>query len=215
MSTLYTGIVADDMDRIRHRYGADVVCTPLIEVVAVADDMLLRQAVASVATYDYLLFTSRFAVEAFMGYLDGPQRSALPVTVVSIGPSTTAALVRHGLKQVIQTEEDHSYGVVDWFSGQSRGRVLIPRSSKALSLIPDGLRLLGFEVDVVTAYENRMPENPSRVDLDAIERIVFTSPSTIDHFIRLYVALPRGKTFVTRGPVTKQHLQTIINTQMI
>jgi uroporphyrinogen-III synthase len=80
----------------------------------------------------------------------------------------------------------------------------------ALPIIPDGLRQLGFEVDTVTAYINSMPQNPQRTDLSKIDRIVFTSPSTIDNFIRLYGSLPEGKVFDTRGPVTEHYLHTKI-----
>ena len=130
--------------------------------------------------------------------------------IVSIGRTTTKALHQIGVEEVDEVEEDNSYGVVSWFSSQFRGRVLIPRSNLALPIIPEGLRQLGFEVDCVTAYINRMPEHPKKVNLDEIDRIVFTSPSTIDNFIRLYGALPEKKELVTRGPITEQHLQTIL-----
>ena len=112
-----------------------------------------------------------------------------------------------------QVDVDNSYGVITWFRSQPCGRVLIPRSNLALPIIPEGLRELGFEVDTVTAYINSMPKNPQRVDLSMIDRIVFTSPSTIDHFIRLYGSLPEGKVLDTRGPVTEQYLQTKIKQQ--
>ena len=60
-----------------------------------------------------------------------------------------------------------------------------------------------------------MPENLVKVDLDDVERIVFTSPSTIDNFMFLYGSLPAHKQFVTRGAVTEQHLKEILNKQKI
>lgn len=195
MPTLYTGLTSPD---------ANYIHTPLIEIVSVDDDTQLRRAIADIDSYDYVLFTSRYAAK-YVGAL-----SVMHTRIVSIGRTTTKALHQIGVEEVDEVEEDNSYGVVSWFSSQSRGRVLIPRSNLALPIIPEGLRQLGFEVDCVTAYFNRMPEHPKKVNLDEIDRIVFTSPSTIDNFIRLYGALPEKKELVTRGPITEQHLQTIL-----
>ena len=195
MPTLYTGLTSPD---------ANYIHTPLIEIVPVDDDTQLRRAIADIDSYDYVLFTSRYAAK-YVGAL-----SVMHTRIVSIGRTTTKALHQIGVEEVDEVEEDNSYGVVSWFSSQSRGRVLIPRSNLALPIIPEGLRLLGFEVDCVTAYINSMPEHPKKVNLDEIDRIVFTSPSTIDNFIRIYGALPEKKELVTRGPITEQHLQTIL-----
>ena len=195
MPTLYTGLTSPD---------ANYIHTPLIEIVSVDDDTQLRRAIADIDSYDYVLFTSRYAAK-YVGAL-----SVIHTRIVSIGRTTTKALHQIGVEEVDEVEEDNSYGVVSWFSSQSRGRVLIPRSNLALPIIPEGLRQLGFEVNCITAYNNRMPEHPKKVNLDEIDRIVFTSPSTIDNFIRLYGALPEKKELVTRGPITEQHLQTIL-----
>ena len=147
MKTLYTGIRCPDTSFVH---------TPLIEIKPVADTSRLREAADEVDTYDYLLYTSRHAVTYF------PPRCQHPV-IVSIGPVTTEALRLAGTETIKQVEKDDSYGVIDWFAEQPRGRVLIPRSNLALSIIPEGLRNLGFDVTTVTAYENRMPENAMKV----------------------------------------------------
>lgn len=200
MRTLYTGLTSPD---------ANYIHTPLIEITPVDDDTALRRAADKVDSYDYVLYTSRYAA-TYMGSLLAKARKT-----VSIGSATTEALRQMGVKEIEQVERDNSYGVINWFSRQPRGRVLFPRSNLALPIIPDGLKALGFEVDCITAYLNRMPQHPQKVNLNEIARIVFTSPSTIDNFIRLYGRLPSGKELVTRGPVTAQYLQTIIKQQQL
>ena len=200
MPTLYTGSTSPDVTYIH---------TPLIEIVPVDDDTALRHAIAQIDSYDYVLFTSRYAAK-YVGAL-----SVRNTQIVSIGRTTTKALHDIGVKEVSEVEEDNSYGVIAWFSRQPRGHVLIPRSNLALPIIPEGLRQLGFEVDCITAYINRMPEHPKKVNLDEIDRIVFTSPSTIENFVSLYGALPENKELVTRGPITEQHLQTILKQRLL
>ena len=200
MKTLYTGLTAHD---------ASYIHTPLIEITPVDDDTALRRAADNIDSYDYVLYTSRYTA-TYMGALLAKARKT-----VSIGSATTEALRQMGVKEIEQVERDNSYGVINWFSRQPRGRVLIPRSNLALPIIPDGLKALGFEVECITAYINRMPQHPQKVSLNEIARIVFTSPSTIDNFIRLYGRLPSGKELVTRGPVTERYLQTIIKQQQL
>lgn len=183
--TLYTGLVCPNPDYIH---------TPLIEIEPV--DYSFPPAMS----YDYLLFTSRYAVKHWNG---GFHRR-----IVSIGPSTTQALKNAGAEEVEQTEQDDSYGVIDYFSRQPRGRVLIPRSNLALDIIPDGLRSLGFTVHTLTVYNNVFPRHVHRVNLDNIQRVVFTSPSTIDNFIKTYGYLPSHIKYVTRGSITAQHLKS-------
>lgn len=200
MKTLYTGLTAPD---------ANYIHTPLIEITPVDDGTVMRRAADKIDSYDFVLYTSRYAA-TYVGALLAKARKT-----VSIGNATTEALRRTGVEEIEQVERDNSYGVIDWFSRQPRGRVLFPRSNLALPIIPNGLQALGFEVDCITVYINRMPQHPQKVNLDEIARIVFTSPSTIDNFIRLYGSLPSGKELVTRGPVTKQYLQTKIKQQQL
>jgi uroporphyrinogen-III synthase len=195
MTTLYTGAVCPDPTYLH---------TPLIEIVGLDDDSEIRTAAASLQTFDYLLFTSRFAVKYWAESGGGFDVK----NIVSIGATTTATLRKMEVAVTIhQPQKDDSYGVIDWFSTQERGRVLIPRSNLALPIIPDGLRALGFDVTTVTAYINRMPANPIKVDLDDIDKIIFTSPSTIDNFVKLYGGIPKGKEIAARGVVTKARLE--------
>lgn len=214
MTTLYTGIItSDNTPDIQRRYGMDVVCTPLIEIKPVADDRLLREAADNLHGYDYLLFTSRHAVEHFARFLSQPLSHS--IRVVSIGATTTAALHQAGFTHVSETDNDNSYAAIEWFSRQPLGRVLIPRSNLALSILPDGLRTRGFKVTTVTAYRNCMPAAPEVVDMSTIDRIVFTSPSTISHFVSLYGSLPADKIYETRGPITRKYFETQIKMQNV
>lgn len=209
MNTLFTGI-CEDMQALQARYGETLVCTPLIDIAPVEDPTPLQKACAQIERYDYLLLTSRFAVRHVM-----PLLSALPpnLRVVSIGDTTTEALHELGVEQVEQVHEDNRYGVVAWFERQPRGRILFPRSSIAPAFIVDFLRALGYEVDALTAYINRMPAQPEKVDLQTVERIVFTAPSTVVRFVKLYGALPADKELVARGPITQHAIEQQLKKQ--
>ena len=199
MKTLYTGAICPNPEYLH---------TPLIEIVAVDDDTELKVAISRLQTFDYLLFTSRFAVKYWV--LSGGRFDVK--NIVSIGTTTSAALSKLGVKNINQPEKDDSYGVIDWFSKQKLGHVLIPRSNIALPIIPDGLLALGFDIKTITAYKNQMPANPIKVNLAEINKIIFTSPSTVDNFVRLYGGIPKGKILETRGVVTEKRLKEVSKT---
>ncbi len=192
--TLYTGTLPPIEKR-----KADYTYTPLIEI------QLAPQADIR-GRYDYWLFTSQHSVEALAEAL----KHRGDCKVVSIGPTTTEALNRIGVEGVIQVEPDNRYGVTDCFKKNGKGtehsRILYPHSDLSPRDIADALSKQGYEVKELIAYRNTMPRHPRRVSIHHFKRIVFTSPSTIDNFIKLYGHLPKGVELVTRGPITQAHL---------
>ena len=88
--------------------------------------------------------------------------------------------------------------------------VYFPHSSLTPEFIPLSLQELGYSVASIVAYNNVLLEHPRRVNINHFKRIVFTSPSTIDNFIKLYGKLPEGTEFITRGPVTQAHLEEVM-----
>jgi uroporphyrinogen III methyltransferase/synthase len=198
MTVLYTGAVCPNPEYLH---------TPLIEIVALEDFGELKAAVKRLQEFDYLLFTSRFAVKYWVESGGGFKVQ----NIVSIGEKTSEALRNFGVEKYCQTLKDDSFGVIDWFSAQKKGRVLIPRSNIALPIIPDGLHSLGFVVETVTAYKNQIPANAQKVSLEKIDKIIFTSPSTVDNFVKLYGGIPNDKILETRGVVTEKRLLSYQN----
>lgn len=178
----------------------------------------------------YILFTSQYAVKGFMRVIEYTYYQTYPnkdLKVISIGKTTTEALHKAGFKDVIQVDEDNRYGVIEWFKkerpkfleqhpieieyGEEIPAVLYPCSSLSSDDIPEALFALRYNVTKWTVYNNELPKNPRRVNLNHFKRIVFTSPSTIDNFIKLYGKLPENTEFITRGPITQAHLEEVLN----
>jgi uroporphyrinogen III methyltransferase/synthase len=198
--TLYTGLSNSNPEFIH---------TPLIAIHERRDKREILESIHRLNEYDYLLFTSRYAVKYWFATLKESGHVLTKTKIISIGNTTTNALKEEGVTIIIQVEKDDSYGVLDYFCTQPRGkRILFPRSNLGLEILPEGLKKLGFRVDLVTAYDNQPSVNPLRVNLDNIQRVVFTSPSTIDYFIQLYGTLPSHIEYVTQGRITANHLNS-------
>ena len=195
----------------------------------------------------YYIFTSQYGVQATLDYYDLIFKEQEEHVFISIGDTTTEALHKAGVKNVIQVEQDNRYGVIEWFKKEKERLdaarpqyehsyelfekmdldnydheladfvyryenrlVFYPHSSLSPEDIPLALQELGFNVLSAVVYNNELPKNPRRVNLNHFKRIVFTSPSTIDNFIKLYGKLPENTEFITRGPITQAHLEEVM-----
>lgn len=195
----------------------------------------------------YYIFTSQYGVHATLDYYDLILNEQEEHVFISIGDTTTEALHKAGVKDVIQVEQDNRYGVIEWFKKEKERLdaarpqyehsyelfekmdldnydqeladfvyryenrlVFYPHSSLSPEDIPLALQELGFNVLSAVVYNNELPKNPRRVNLNHFKRIVFTSPSTIDNFIKLYGKLPENTEFITRGPITQAHLEEVM-----
>lgn len=257
--TLYTGTLP-----AIERRKADYTYTPLIEIsyhpsyfTKILEDNYCKQYDGKCFTkyceWDesqalYYIFTSQYGVEATLEDYDLIFKEQEKHVFISIGDTTTEALHKAGVKNVIQVEQDNRYGVIEWFKKEKERLdaarpqyehsfelfekmdldnydheladfvyryenrlVFYPHSSLSPEDIPLALQELGFDVLSAIVYNNELPKNPRRVNLNHFKRIVFTSPSTIDNFIKLYGKLPENTEFITRGPITQAHLEEVLN----
>ena len=256
--TLYTGT----LPAIEKR-KADYTYTPLIEIsyhpsyfTKILEDNYCKQYDGKCFTkyceWDesqalYYIFTSQYGVEATLEDYDLIFKEQEKHVFISIGDTTTEALHKAGVKNVIQVEQDNRYGVIEWFKKEKERLdaarpqyehsfelfekmdldnydheladfvyryenrlVFYPHSSLSPEDIPLALQELGFDVLSAIVYNNELPKNPRLVNLNHFKRIVFTSPSTIDNFIKLYGKLPENTEFITRGPITQAHLEEVM-----
>ena len=260
--TLYTGT----LPAIEKR-KADYTYTPLIEIsyhpsyfTKILEDHYFERydgkSFTKYCEWDesqalYYIFTSQYGVQATLDYYDLILNEQEEHVFISIGDTTTEALHKAGVKDVIQVEQDNRYGVIEWFKKEKERLdaekpryeqimkkldelddpdeqdayyykeedflqryenrlVFYPHSSLSPEDIPLALQELGFNVLSAVVYNNELPKNPRRVNLNHFKRIVFTSPSTIDNFIKLYGKLPENTEFITRGPITQAHLEEVL-----
>ena len=124
----------------------------------------LDEACARVAEYDWIIFASANAVEAFVGrLLAGPRdlRALSRVKLCGVGQATGERLARYGLKVDLTPSEYRAEAVVSTMSASEgvRGlRVLLPRADVGREIIADELRKLGAEVTDVIAYRTIVAE---------------------------------------------------------
>lgn len=129
--------------------GASVVERAAIEIAPPSDTGPLERALADVERYEWIVFTSRNAVDAVAARL-----RTIPSTVrrATVGPQTRDALDRAGLGPSV-TPSRSLASALPAALGDVRGlRILLPRSDLARPELPAVLREHGAVVDEVIAY---------------------------------------------------------------
>lgn len=72
----------------------------------------------------YYIFTSQYGVQATLDYYDLILKEQEEHVFISIGDTTTEALHKAGVKDVIQVEQDNRYGVIEWFKKRKKDLML-------------------------------------------------------------------------------------------
>ncbi len=195
------------------RAGARVELLPLLEVVPPADPQPLKRAAADLASYDWLVFTSANAVEAFLP-LTGPLRTGL--RIAAVGPATAAALRAFGSEPHLTARKAEAEGLAADLAPRIAGRrVLLPQAADARPTLLQELKEAGAEAVAVIAYDKRLPPDaPARAAelfATSIGWVTFTSPRIVRHFVELFGAdweRRKGELrAVSIGPVTSAELR--------
>jgi uroporphyrinogen III methyltransferase / synthase len=197
--------------------GALAIELPTIEIRPPADPAPLDRAIANLASYDWLIFTSANGVRFFLDRLDRSpvDLRSLQARICAIGPATRAAVEALHLKVDLMGAEYVAEGLLAAFAAHDLAgrRVLLPRAAVARDLVPVELRKRGAQVDVVEAYRTVVPQDAAQRAREifasprAPDWITFTSSSTVRNFVAIVDAGAEalaGVKVASIGPVTSR-----------
>jgi uroporphyrinogen-III synthase len=171
----------------------------------------LLDAARNCDSYDWILFSSVNAVEAFTSQLPKAPRAR----IATVGAATRAAVERCHLPVAVTPEKYVAEAFVDALGCEDlrEKRILIPSASVTRDVIAPALRERGAEVDVVEAYRNVIPKDASE-RAEAIfqepfpEWVTFASSSAVTNLVRMVgvQTLKRSK-LASIGPATSGTLR--------
>ena len=185
----------------------------MIEITDLDDYREVDNEIANIKEHQWLIFTSSFAVEHFFKRLleiGKDSRYLSQLKVASIGTVTSGKLKKYGIIPDLQTTEESSEGLVKLFKkeGINSAKILIPRSNLAINFLPEALVELGNIVKKLVVYKNQLPNNIKKVEVESFDQVIFTSPSGVDNFIKIYGKLPQKPEIVTRGKETAKRVES-------
>ena len=183
---------ASDLVRLLAEDGACCYEFPTIAIAPLENSDPVRQAIARLYDYDWLVFTSVNGVKAFFAELTTMEldaRALAGIQVAAIGPATAEALAARGIRPDFVPERFVAEAVVEGMLalGVAGARVLIPRAREAREVLPEKLSEAGAQVTVLPVYETRPADQDPEEILDAIKAgrihyLTFTSSSTVTNF---------------------------------
>ncbi len=139
--------------------GAEPVPMPLLEIAPPSDWAHVDRAIAALAGFDWLVFTSANGVDAFFGRLweTGRDLRALSaLKIAAIGPATADRLAAFHLRADVVPDEYRAEGLVTSLQpAVNRKSVLWAGADRGRDVLPDGLAAAGAAVHKIVVYESR------------------------------------------------------------
>jgi uroporphyrinogen-III synthase len=212
---------ASELADILRTLGALPILIPTIEIAAPASYAALDAALTCLATYDWLVFTSANAVEAFHRRAQSQHLTQLPRKIAAIGPATERAVNAIGLTVDLLPPQSIAESLAAALLPEAPNKsFLLVRAAIARDTLPQTLAAAGATVTIAEAYSNRIPA-PSLAAITSLfsnsanypDAITFTSASTATNLVALLEAanltLPPAIIRASIGPITSNTLRDL------
>lgn len=187
---------ASVLSKLLSKQGAQPIELPAIDIRPTADTRKLDKAIANLAGYHWLVFTSVNGVEAFFQRLISlklDSRALKGLKIGAIGSATAGALQSKGIVPDYLPEVYTSQGLLAGLgrfnvAGQ---RFLLPRADIADKELTDGISRLGAEADDIAVYQTVAPkaaitQAKNMLLTGEIDVITFTSSSTVSNLVAVF-----------------------------
>lgn len=187
---------ASELVRQLTELGADVLEIPTISIQPPKNLAPLREAIACIGTYDWLVFTSPNGVDGFFRefYRKHPDiRDLGGLKIAAVGTATAQKVIEHHLAVDLQPEEFTGAALLEAFRKElscENLKFLLPRGDLADKALARGLEDLGGMVDDLEAYQTVPATDDAnghraRLLAEGADCLTFSSSSTVTNFCAL------------------------------
>jgi len=196
------------------QYGVEVIYLPVIEIASPENPAVLDEALAKLADYDWVIFTSVNGVRTCLERIETLGNFHWPshIKVAAIGPKTAEALKADGVEVDFMPDEYIAEAIPPGLGEMIGKRFLLLRADLARPTLAEMIAAAGGVVDEVTAYRT-VPAQPDPQAIEALQRgvdaVTFTSSSTVRNFVSLLQQLgidpnqiPGEPRIACIGPIT-------------
>jgi uroporphyrinogen III methyltransferase/synthase len=201
--------------------GATVIECPVIQSAPPVDAKPLQHAIGHLADFDWILFASVNAVDAFFLQLHAMKldsRALSPVKIAAVGTATAQRLDHFGLIPDHIPETFTAIATAESLAKKENltsKNILLPRSQLAPPELLDVLKKYNANVTEVIAYQTLSHPFANETILQGLKQndidwITFTSSSTVTHFlaqIDLNILHASKTKIASIGPTTSQTLR--------
>lgn len=156
--------------------------------------------------YTHLIFTSKNAVAIFFQTVGKIGLSGK--AIVAIGQSTASRLALEGCLPTHIAQEETQEGIITLLRPMDlkEAYILLPHSALARHTLENFFLERGIRHQMCDLYDTVAQKIEPVPDLNTIDEIVFTSPSTVRAFVEIFSHIPHNKKLTCLGPITKEEL---------
>jgi uroporphyrinogen III methyltransferase/synthase len=218
--------------------GAEIIEFHTIRIVPPDNWTEMDNAIKKIESYNWLVLTSANGVKFFFQRLfekDRDIRDLKGIRICAVGAKTAEAINKYGIKVDLVPGEFNAEGLISAIAQKCKStekqtsslphfrasalkgvRFLLPRAEVAREILPDKIRELGGEIDVVTAYRAVKPEIHGKrikrfLKEGRITIATFTSAATFNNFMEIAGedadSLLKDVAIAVIGPVTARAIE--------
>ncbi len=210
---------AGDLVARLQQFGFNVIELPLIEIVDPLDGgealgVAMAKASSADSPYGWIVLTSPNGAHRALTLLSV---DATDTKIAAIGPGTAAVCVQLGFRVSLLPDRSVGEGLLEAFPDPNehqrttQRRVLLPQAESARTIVSEGLRAKGWQVDVVTAYRTveRTPTPSEVVAAQKADSALCTSSSTAVALVNALGLAGLPPTIISIGPKTTETLEQL------
>ncbi len=180
----------------KYRRLGNIVHRQIIDCVPIDDYAKADLVLKDIVTFDWIVFTSVDGAKYLFERLHAmgkDDRALFNAKIAAIGKTTAKRLKEFGITADMVPENESSVGLLQEFSrlDMKKKKVLPPQSEIASNELPDGLLSMQAVIEKVCVYKT-IEIDPGPIDFDYIDRILFTSGSTVRAFVKRFGKVPEN-----------------------
>lgn len=207
----------DECTRRLRDLGAEVMDVPVVDI-----DVDQSAPVPDMGEFDWIVFTSRNAVESVVDMMaeHGLDARALAGVKIAVAGEKTLASLTHRFLKADAAQKGYDpallIGTMEEAGTLNGQRVLVPRADVARSALPDALRQRGAHVEELQAYRTELPSDAGEWADDVLtfapHYIALSSAAATRNFCAMLgkerlLRLVESAAFATVGPNTNEAAQ--------
>jgi uroporphyrinogen-III synthase len=199
--TLYLGT-----DPSRYKAQGRVIHYPVIRLIPRDIPLSVFQ---DIPFYTHCIFTSRNTISILKekGFPLGALQGKI---IIAIGAATKARLEECNLTVAAVAYPETQEGVIELLKKMPPSYVFLPHATLARDVLERFLIESQTRYQICDLYDTVTHRSEPVPSLDAVDEIVFTSPSTVRAFFEIFSSLPVGKKMICLGPITQEALNVYL-----
>lgn len=180
----------------KYKRLGNIVHRRIIDCVPIDDYSKVDSLLEKIGIFDWVVFTSVNGAKYLFKrlYAIGKDARALANTkIAAIGITTAQRLREFGIAVDLVPKNESSAGLLEEFNkiNLKNKKILLPRAKISSNELPDGLLDMQAAIEKVTVYKT-VELDPGPVDFNYIDKVLFTSGSTVRAFLKQFGSVPAG-----------------------